>query len=187
MKVRKASAAIAACLITICVLTHIIGPGNRAHHRLQGHDGPVGLGEEPSSWPEAQRRVNERLKSPQTHNTNTNTNTNITFPWVNIPFGTACVRYTTRSKGLQASAVLAPVILVPPCTEILEAFATFTLPSPLRYGVKAQCTHTGFSNLCTLLSKSFSCMLVRAVDKLRIAPSGLGKATVSQHCQTTMC
>lgn len=131
MKVRSIIAADAACLVTTYALTHTSGPGNRAHHRLQGYDGPVGFGEEPSSWPEAQRRVNERSNAPlQMHNTNTNTN--ITFPWVNFLFGTVCVRYTTRSKGLRASAGMAPVILVPPCTEILEAFAIFDPPSPLR-------------------------------------------------------
>jgi hypothetical protein len=130
MKVRNFVTAGAAYLTTTHKLTHLAVPGNRAHHRIQGHDGPVGFGEEPPSRREAQRRVNERLKASETHNTNTNTN--ITFPWVNIPFGTTCVRYTTRSKGLRASAGLAHVILVPPCTEILEAFAIFTLPSPLR-------------------------------------------------------
>lgn len=62
MKVRSMIIAVAACLFTLCVLIHIAGPGNRAHHWLQGHDGPVGLGEEPPSRPEAQRRVNERAK-----------------------------------------------------------------------------------------------------------------------------
>ena len=130
MKVRRFIAAGAADPITTCELTHFTGPGNRAHHRLQGYDGPVGFGEGPPSRPEAQRRVNERIKLPRTHNTNTNTN--LTFPWVNFPCGTACVRYTTRSKGLRASVGLAHVILVPTCTEILEAFAIFALPSPLR-------------------------------------------------------
>ena len=54
MKVRSINAVVAAFLMTLYVLTHIAGPRNRAHHWLQGHDGPVGLREEPSSWPEAQ-------------------------------------------------------------------------------------------------------------------------------------
>ena len=110
MKVRGFITAVAACLKTMCVLTHIIGPGNRAHHRLQGHDGPVGLGEEPAPWQQAQRRVNEWLKATrQTHNTNTN----ITSPWVSFPFGTVCVRCTSRSKGLHASCWISPCHISP--------------------------------------------------------------------------
>jgi hypothetical protein len=173
MKVRKFIVARAAGPITTCVLTHFIGPGNRAHHWLQGYDGPVGFGEEPSSRREAQRRVNERIKLPRTHNTNTNTN--LTFPWVKFPFGTACVRYTTRSKGLRASAGLAHVILVPPCTEILEAFAIFALPSPLR-----SCAQSTVYKYRALQSTSSSLhtptsMLVQVGDKLRTALFGWAK------------
>lgn len=176
MKVRSFTAAGPAGPTTICVLTGFVGPGNRAHHWLQGYDGPVGFGEEPPSRLEAQRRVNERIKFPQTHNTNTNTNTNLTFPWVNFPFGTACVRYTTRSKGLRASAGLAHVILVPPCTEILEAFAF--LLYRLHYDLvrKAQCTHTEHSNLHALISTLSAAWFCRLVTNCELLPPDWAKS-----------
>lgn len=127
LKVRTCSSSIHAWITKMCLLTHVTVPGNRAHHWLQGHVGSVAFGEGPSPRHKAERRVNEWLNAPhRTHNTNTN----ITFPWVKFLYGTVCVRYTTRSKGLRAE--VAPVILVPPCTEILEAFAIFALSSPLR-------------------------------------------------------
>lgn len=50
---------------------------------------------------------------------------------------------------------------------------------------KAQCTSTEHSNPRYLHFPSS--MLVQVGDKLQIASSGLGKAMVSQQCQTTIC
>lgn len=92
---------------------HVTVPRNRAHHRLQGHDGSVQVRERPPRPREDQRRVEESITVSQ-HTTHTNTDTS--FPWVNSLLGTVCVQLQETGR---ATATVILVLSV----QNLEAFA----------------------------------------------------------------
>jgi hypothetical protein len=142
MKVRSLLSAVEADIYFSISHLHITVPRNRAHHRLQGHDGSVQVREGSSRSREAQRRVEELIIASQ-HPPETNTDTS--FPWVKSLLGTVCVQPTGDWEGYSNCHIS------PQCTEFRGICAFQLLATPSSVPVhKAHCTHKAALNLCAV-------------------------------------